>query len=98
MPRARGGIEYADITFALNDPVADHWQHAVLAIVRNADVDRTIIKDAVAVSIQKPLPRAWPEQTDSRSLLNAGCYARCRLRKKVRGNRGVSDQINRKGG
>ena len=94
MPRARGGIERADITFALNDPVADHWQHTVLAIVRNADVDRTIIKDTVAVSIQEPLTGAWPEQTHSRLLINAGCYARRRLREKVSGNRGVSDQIN----
>ena len=65
MPRARGGIERADITLALNDPVADHWQHAVLAIERNADVDCTIIEDTVAVSIQKPLTGAWPEYPNS---------------------------------
>ena len=98
MPRARGGIEYTDITFALNHPIADHWQHAVLAKVRNADVDRTIINDAVAASIQKPLTGAWPEQSNSRSLLNTGCYARRRLREKVGGNRAVSGQIYSQGG
>ena len=64
MPRARGGIERSDIAFALNDPVTDDRQHALLAIARNTDVDRTIIEDTIAVSIQKPLTGAWPENTD----------------------------------